>query len=151
MALEKDVNTIIRYWKNNHQADNKILETLILDIVNELNSSMKNKFEEKIGNQLKKARSKFKYESEKIPYVLSRHYIPDFIIETPLGKIYIECKGYLRPEHKSKMVAVKRQHPNLDIRLLFYSASKANMRWAIKHRFKYAVGTIPKDWLKGLG
>lgn len=111
---------------------------------------MRNKFEQKIQRQLKRAKVVFKYESERIPYVLSGHYIPDFIIHTPTGLVYIECKGYFRPEHKRKMVAVKKQHPNLDIRIVFYSESKINKRWAEKNGFKYAIEKIPKDWLKGL-
>lgn len=108
---------------------------------------MRNKFEQRTYAYLKKKKIKFTYESAKIPYVLARHYIPDFIIETPSGKIYIECKGYLRPEHKAKMVAVKRQHPELDIRILFYSFSKKYVNWAEKNGFKYAISTIPKEWL----
>lgn len=110
----------------------------------------KNKFEAKIFNQLKRAKVKFLYESEKIPYVFAGHYIPDFVLETTLGKIYIETKGYLRPEHKRKMVAVKRLHPELDIRILFYSENKKYIKWATKNGFKYAIDTIPKDWLAGV-
>lgn len=111
---------------------------------------LKNKFEKKIHLQLKRNKCIFKYESERIPYILARHYIPDFVINTPTGKLYVECKGYLRAEHKSKLVAVKRQHPEKDIRILFYSTRKANIRWAEKTGFKYAVEKIPKEWLDGL-
>lgn len=110
----------------------------------------RNKFETKLYKQLKAAKVKFTYESEKIPYVLSGHYIPDFILQTPLGKIYIEAKGYLRPEHKRKMTAVKRQHPELDIRIVFYANKKKDIKWAEKNQFKYAVDTIPEDWINGL-
>lgn len=110
---------------------------------------MRNKFEKKIYSQLKKTDIPFKYESEKIPYILSRHYIPDFILTTPLGKVYIECKGYLRPEHKAKLIAVKKQHPAKDIRILFYANSKANIKWAIKNGFIYAIGEIPDIWFEG--
>lgn len=110
----------------------------------------RNKFETKLERQLKKANVKFRYESERIPYILARYYIPDFVIETPLGTLYIEAKGYLRPEHKSKMAAVKKQHPEKDIRIIFYSHNKSYIRWAEKHGFKYAIGTIPKEWLDGL-
>lgn len=110
---------------------------------------MKNKFEEKINAQLKRNGCSFTYEGCKLPYILARHYIPDFVINTPLGKIYIECKGYFRPEHRSKMAAVKRQHPQLDIRIVFYKHSKVNERWAIKNGFKYSFETIPKEWFDG--
>lgn len=111
---------------------------------------LRNQFEKRIYQQLKRAKTRFKYESEKIPYVLAGHYIPDFIIETCSGKVYVEAKGYLRPEHKRKMVAVKRQHPNLDIRMLFYSRSKQNIKWAERNSFRWAIEKIPKEWLNGL-
>lgn len=111
---------------------------------------MRNKFEHKIDLQLKKAKVKYKYESEKIPYVLAGHYIPDFIIRTPTGTIYLECKGYLRPEHKRKLIAVKRQHPEIDLRILFYATNKKYIKWAEKNGLKFAVSTIPTEWLEGL-
>ena len=110
----------------------------------------RNKFEKRIYASLKRKKVTFKYESTRLPYVLARHYIPDFIVDTPLGPVYIELKGYLRPEHKAKMVAVKKQHPEIDLRILFYAAKKDQIKWAEKNGFKYAIGTIPSDWLKGL-
>lgn len=89
-----------------------------------------------------------KYESERIPYLISGHYIPDFIITTPSGKIYIETKGHFRPESKRKMAAVKKLNPQLDIRILFYKYSKTNEKWCAKHGFVWAVGDIPEDWLR---
>lgn len=89
-----------------------------------------------------------KYETEKIPYLISGHYIPDFVIETKSGKVYIETKGHFRPEAKRKMVAVKKLNPHLDIRILFYKHSKANEKWCIKYNFPYAYGDIPEEWLK---
>lgn len=108
----------------------------------------RNKFETKLSEQLIKAKVKFKYEAERIPYVLARHYIPDFILETIHGKIYIEAKGHFRPEAKAKMKAVKRQNPNMDIRFVFYKYSKVYERWCIKHNFKYAFNDIPNEWLE---
>jgi predicted nuclease of restriction endonuclease-like RecB superfamily len=112
-----------------------------------LSAKLRNKFETRIYAQLKRARVTFKYEGIKIPYVLAGHYIPDFIIETKSGKVYIETKGYLRPEHKRKMVAVKKQHPELDLRILFYSHNKKYIKWAEKNGLKYAFEKIPADWL----
>lgn len=106
----------------------------------------RNKFEDKIEEQLRLAKCKYKYEEEKIPYVLARHYIPDFIITTATGKIYIECKGYLRPEHKAKMVAVKRQHPEMDLRIVFYTLKEKDIKWATRHGFKFAISDIPEEW-----
>lgn len=114
-----------------------------------MKKKLKNKFEIKTYAQLKRARVKFKYEEEKIPYILARHYIPDFVITTKTGKVYVECKGYLRPEHKAKMVAVKKLNPNMDIRILFYATKKEYIKWAERNGFRYAVGEIPQEWLDG--
>lgn len=110
----------------------------------------RNKFEKRIEKQLKKAKVKFSYETEKIPYILSRHYIPDFIIETPLGKVYVECKGHLRREDKSKLIAVKKLNPHMDLRILFYASKKDQIRWAERNGLKYAISSIPTEWLEGL-
>lgn len=115
-----------------------------------LKKKLKNKFEIKINRQLKRSKLIYKYESERIPYVLARHYIPDFIVQTITGYLYIECKGHLRREDKAKLVAVKRQHPEKDIRIVFYKRTVQSVRWAEKNGFKYAIDKIPSEWLRGL-
>jgi predicted nuclease of restriction endonuclease-like RecB superfamily len=115
-----------------------------------LKKKLKNKFEIKLDKQLKRSKVSFEYESERIPYILARNYIPDFVVATPTGRVYIEAKGYLRPEHKAKLVAVKKQHPEKDIRIVFYAPNKKYEAWAIRHGFRYAFSTIPKDWINGL-
>lgn len=109
---------------------------------------VKNKFERRILDQLEGTRLEFSYETEKIPYILSRNYIPDFVIKTKSGKkLYIEAKGYFRPEHKAKMVAVKKLYPDMDIRILFYAPNKKYQKWAEKNNFPYAFGEIPEEWI----
>lgn len=99
--------------------------------------------------------STFEYESKKIPFVVSesRVYVPDFIL--PNG-IHIEAKGYLRREDRKKLLLVKEQHPDLDLRLVFQCAgNKINKRskttyaaWAKKHGFIFSDnGRVPKQWL----
>lgn len=110
----------------------------------------RNKFEKKIQGQLKRSKLWFRYEDERIPYVLAKHYIPDFILRTPTGLLYIECKGYLRPEDRAKLAAVKRQHPNKDIRIVFYQRKERDVKWATKQGFRFAIERIPKEWLEGL-
>jgi Autographiviridae endonuclease I len=111
---------------------------------------LRNLFEKKINLQLKKAKVNFGYETEKIAYVIAGHYTPDFVIQTPLGKVYVETKGYLRPEDKRKLVAVRKCNPNLDIRILFYREVPSYTKWATKHGFKWAINKIPIEWLDGL-
>jgi hypothetical protein len=121
-----------------------------VDIIPLSTKKLKNKFEKKIYKQLKKSGLPFGYETNSYSYILVRRYIPDFVISTPVGKLFVECKGYLRPEDRSKLVAVKKIHPEIDLRIVFYSKNKKYIRWAEKNGFKYAIGEIPEEWLIGL-
>lgn len=106
---------------------------------------MRNLFERKIASNLKRRKVKFSYESEKLSYTLN--YIPDFIIEIGDRKIYVEAKGYFRDTDKTKLRAVLKSHPGLDLRILFYSFKRKDVKWAIKNKIPYAIATIPKEWL----
>lgn len=97
------------------------------------------------------------YETEKLTYTLTKDYVPDFVITTRSGKkIYIEAKGLGRAfdyDARSKMVAVKQSHPDLDIRIVFMADrpfSKGGKmlpsHWAAKNGYPCAVNRIPPDW-----
>jgi predicted nuclease of restriction endonuclease-like RecB superfamily len=112
-------------------------------------------FEPKIARQLRRQKVKFKYEVDRLPYVVYKNYVPDFTITTPNGKIYLEVKGYLRPQDRVKMAAVKATNPDIDLRIVFGADNKLNrfskMRysdWAKKYGIPYAVKTIPIEWFK---
>lgn len=101
---------------------------------------------------------KIEYESEKLPYTLTEDhkYIPDFIVTTKSGKkIYLEVKGYFRPADRKKMLLVRDQHPDKDIRLVFKYNNKINPKsktryadWAEKNGFMYCLkGIVPEEWL----
>ena len=107
---------------------------------------LKNKFEERIYKLLKKKKVRVGYETERLAYYIGGHYIPDFVITLNNGsRIYIETKGYLRPEHKRKMVAVKKLHPTIDLRILFYARKEKDIKWAEKNGFRYAIDNIPDE------
>lgn len=97
---------------------------------------------------------KYKYEPVKLPYVLERTYCPDFLI----ANVYIEAKGKLDADTRAKMIAVKKAHPHLDIRIIFMRAenklsknSKTTYaQWAEKNGFPWADGRIPEEWLESL-
>lgn len=118
--------------------------------------ALKSGLERKVYAQLKRLKAKFAYETTSFPYILSRRYIPDFTLVTASGKIiYIEVKGYLRPEDRAKLTAVKAANPDIDLRLVFGRDNKLNKKarmtycqWAEKKGFKWAIGKIPKSWLK---
>ena len=115
----------------------------------------KSKLEENFWEILQGLFPKVTYETEKFSYVLPRKYVPDFVIHRSDGsKTYIETKGYLRPADRTKMAAVKRDNPGLDLRIIFAQNNKINgskMRysdWAKKYGFPFAIGKVPKQWIK---
>lgn len=123
-----------------------------------IRSKTRNPFEVSVLKALTKHRPRgasIEYESERLPYVIAKTYVPDFIITLSCGrKIYIEAKGYFRPTDRIKMLAVKRMNPTLDIRIVFAVDNKLNKGsksrysdWCEKHGFPYAVGLVPKNWM----
>jgi hypothetical protein len=121
-----------------------------------LTIAFKSKLEAHYNDILSKVRRKkytFTYEKEKLPYTLQ--YVPDFVLLFPDGrKVFLEVKGYLRPTDRTKMRAVRRANPDVDIRIVFDKDNKipgSKMRysdWAAKNGFPCCFGQIPKDWLK---
>lgn len=116
----------------------------------------RNKFEVKLWNSLKPT-GRAKYEAEKLDYKLFCTYLPDFTLIAKDGhKIFIEGKGKFDATARRKMRAVKDQHPEIDIRIVFYNASAkmrkgsntTNAEWAAKNGFECADSNIPKKWLK---
>jgi hypothetical protein len=108
------------------------------------------------GRIAKNSPKTVKYESVKLKWQPPiKTYTPDF--ELPNG-IIIEAKGRFRTaEERTKMICVKAQHPELDIRFLFmkadvklYKGSKTSHgEWATKNGFIWAEGDIiPPQWLK---
>mgnify|MGYP003813755705 CR=1 FL=1 len=111
--------------------------------------------EEKIAKELSDQGVPFEFESFVIEYdkpARKARYTPDF--KLPNG-IIVETKGRFVTADRQKHLLVKAQHPELDIRFVF---SNPNARiskqsrttyamWCEKHGFKYAKGSIPKEWL----
>lgn len=117
--------------------------------------------EEKFAKNLRANKIKFKYESELVPYQISRtlNYKPDFIVSrTRSDKMYFEVKGWFTGKDRTKLILVKKCNPEMDIRLIFEADNKLSKRsktrysdWATKHGFKYHVGlSVPKEWIEEL-
>ena len=110
----------------------------------------------------------FKYEEGKIPYIQpekARKYSPDFRVETnradgTSGTIILETKGRFQTSDRQKHLWIKEQHPELDIRFVFYDeTAKLSKRskttypqWCEKFGFKYCTFRtgIPEEWQKEL-
>ena len=73
--------------------------------------------EEKVADLMVELGVKYEYESTKVPYQIMHNYTPDFLL-LPSG-IYLECKGYWDAADRRKIKAVKEQHPEIDLRMVF--------------------------------
>lgn len=109
-------------------------------------------FERTFEVNLKSRGIKYTYETLEVPYVLYKTYNPDWYV-SEYG-FYVETKGLLDRDSKAKMVAVKKQHPDLDIRFVFMYPDKkipgtkqTHAQWADKNGYKWADGVIPEEWL----
>ena len=114
--------------------------------------------EHKLSIYLDEHKVKYDYENIKIEWedLAYRTYTPDFILN---NGIIIETKGRFMAADRRKHIAIKKQHPKLDIRFVFTN-SKAKISkgakssyadWCIKNGFRYYDRIIPEDWLKEKG
>ena len=113
-------------------------------------------FEHKVSDQLKENKIKFGYEDTVIDYIkpqTNHTYTIDFTL--PNG-ILVETKGRWVIEDRKKHLLIKKQHPELDIRIVFMSG-KTKIRkgskttygmFCDKHDIQWAEKTIPESWLK---
>jgi len=114
--------------------------------------------EHKISIYLKEKKCQYTYESIKIEWedLAYRTYTPDFIL---YNGIIIETKGRFLAADRRKHLAIKKQHPKLDIRFVFTNsrsklskgAKSSYAQWCIRHGFRYYDRIIPEDWLKEKG
>jgi hypothetical protein len=87
----------------------------------------------------------------KLAYTIDHQYLPDMVLA---NGIHVEVKGHLDPDDRRKMIAVKKAHPNIEIRFVFQRAHNplrkgAKMtysQWADREGFKWAEGYIPESW-----
>jgi|TARA_R110001606_G_scaffold264503_4_gene413150 hypothetical protein len=111
-----------------------------------------------VAEFLKQNKKNFRYEDLKIEWkdLRYRTYTPDFILD---NGIIVETKGIFDNEDRRKHLAVREQHPELDIRLVFsnakaklYKGSKTTYAmWCDKNEFLYSHRVIPPDWLEEKG
>ena len=125
---------------------------------NALKYGYRSGLEDTVSIYLKERNHKFMYEEIKIEWedLAYRTYTPDFVLD---NGIMIETKGLFTTADRRKHLAVKKQHPKLDIRFVFTNSrtklrkgAKSNYgEWCIKHGFRYYDRIIPEDWLKEKG
>ena len=114
--------------------------------------------EHQLSLYLDEHKVKYDYENIKIEWedLAYRTYTPDFIL---YNGIIIETKGRFLAADRRKHIAIKKQHPKLDIRFVFTNsraklskgAKSSYADWCIKNGFRYYDRIIPEDWLKEKG
>jgi len=110
--------------------------------------------EDQIAAFLEPLQKELRYEKLKIEWedLSYRTYTPDFELD---NGIIIETKGMFDNADRRKHIAIKEQHPELDIRFVFsnakaklYKGAKSSYcDWCNKHGFKWAHRVIPQEWL----
>jgi len=117
-------------------------------------------FEFHISLDLKEKEAGYKYEDLKIKFeqpAKIRTYITDFVLD---NGIIVEAKGFLDQADRDKMVWIKEQNPDLDVRFLFQNAKNTITKvskttygdWATKKGFIWAEGNkIPQEWINEKG
>ena len=111
--------------------------------------------EEKIADLLTELGVSFEYESTKLPYTIQHNYYPDFVLP---NNVYLEAKGYWEPADRRKVLAVKRDNPDIDLRMVFQSpfntiskkSKTTYAQWCEKHDIQWTSwANIPLKWLIG--
>ena len=113
----------------------------------------RSKLEERVATLLQELGVSYEYEPTKVSYTIEHTYTPDFLLP---NYTYLETKGYWDAADRRKVLAVKRDNPEIDLRMVFQSpyntiskSSKTTYaKWCERHDIPWcAFHTIPIDWL----
>ena len=116
-------------------------------------SKYRSGLEEKVANLLEGLGVTYEYESKRVPYPIQHNYCPDFVLP---NHTYLEAKGYWSPADRRKILAVKRDNPDMDLRMVFQAPfnkinKKSKTTYAMfceKHGIPWsAYHNIPLEWL----
>lgn len=133
-------------------------------------TTFRSKFEVTIAKWLMEHKIKYKYESVSYPFVQpklhhvcsdcgsnavghERSYTPDFYL--PEYDITLEVKGLFTTDNRKVIKAVRNDHPDLDLRMVFLSDNfvyrGAKMRysgWCEQQEMLWSVGAPKVEWFK---
>ena len=113
----------------------------------------KSKLEERVADLLTNLGISYEYESTKVPYTIQHNYHPDFVLP---NHVYLETKGYWDPNDRRKVLAVKRDNPDIDLRMVFQApyntiskkSKTTYAQWCERHDIPWSsFHNIPLEWL----
>jgi len=134
-------------------------------------SGKRSGFEERIAKELDDADIKYTYETRTFTYseplrknlatcgdcgsgnlVRKGRYTPDFVLDSGL---IIETKGRFTAADRRKMKAMKEQHPDVNIVMLFMRDNALSRKsktfysdWCMENDYDFSIGTLKQEWLK---
>ena len=117
------------------------------------NIKFKSKLEERVASLLEGLGVSYEYEHAQVPYIIQHHYVPDFVLP---NHVYLETKGYWAPSDRRKILAVVRDNPELDLRMVFQApyntiskkSKTTYAMWCDKHDIPWtSFHSIPLEWL----
>ena len=116
-------------------------------------SKYRSKLEERLATLLTTLGISYEYESEKVSYTIQHNYTPDFVLP---NHTYLEAKGYWDAADRRKILAVKKDNPDMDLRMVFQApyntiskkSKTTYAMWCEKHNIPWtSYHDIPLDWL----
>tara|TARA_Y100001963_G_scaffold25219_1_gene34205 strand:- start:292 stop:657 length:366 start_codon:yes stop_codon:yes gene_type:complete len=116
-------------------------------------SKYRSGLEEQVAKLLDGLGVTYEYESTRVPYTIQHHYSPDFILP---NHVLLETKGYWDAADRRKIKAVKKDNPELDLRMVFQSpfnkiskkSKTTYAKWCEKHDIPWTSWQdIPLEWL----
>jgi len=109
----------------------------------------RNKFEVVVYDWLKRryGTTNVGYETHRIEYILVKEYKPDFVVKLHDGSLlFVEAKGYFRPEDRRKILAVLKMNPDLKFLIVFQKDNRIRRGsktrysdWCKKHGIDYII------------
>jgi hypothetical protein len=115
----------------------------------------RSRLEASVAKKAQASRISLEYEPFTVAFVQpakKRKYNPDFVLA---NGILIEVKGRLTREDRVKMILVRDQNPQLDIRFVFKedgwltkTKTTRYSEWCKNNNFKYAFERIPIQWTR---
>ena len=117
------------------------------------NITFRSKLEERVASLLEGLGVSYEYEHAQVPYIIQHHYVPDFVLP---NHVYLETKGYWAPSDRRKILAVVRDNPDLDLRMVFQApynkiskkSKTTYAQWCEKHDIPWThFHDIPLEWL----
>ena len=113
----------------------------------------RSKLEESLASLLQGLGISYQYETEKLSYTIAHDYTPDFVLP---NYVYLEAKGYWSAADRRKILAVTRDNPGIDLRMVFQSpynkiskkSKTTYAQWCDRHSIPWAAyHDIPLEWL----